>query len=41
MISAHPSASKSVKEVGSDAFLPKPFEVSDLLTTVASFLDKD
>lgn len=38
MISAHPDAEKSVKEVGADDFIAKPFDIDDLLQTVASCL---
>ena len=40
MISAHPGAEQSVKEVGADAFLAKPFAIDDLLDTVAALLSK-
>jgi DNA-binding response OmpR family regulator len=35
MISAHPNAAVTVRECGADAFLPKPFDVNDLLQIVA------
>lgn len=38
MISAHPGAEHSVKEVGADDFLAKPFEVDVLLEKVARYL---
>jgi CheY-like chemotaxis protein len=38
MISAHPGADASVKEVGADAFVAKPFAIDDLLDTVAALL---
>lgn len=38
MISAHPDAERSVKEVGADAFVAKPFSIDDLLATVAALL---
>jgi DNA-binding response OmpR family regulator len=38
MISAHPSAQKSIKQCGADAFLAKPFNVSELLDLVARFI---
>lgn len=38
MISAHPAAEQSVKEVGADAFVAKPFAIDDLLDTVARLL---
>jgi CheY-like chemotaxis protein len=40
MISAHPGAEQSVKEVGADAFVAKPFAIDDLLDTVAGLLDE-
>jgi DNA-binding response OmpR family regulator len=38
MISAHPNAGQSVKEVGADAFVAKPFAIDDILATVAALL---
>jgi DNA-binding response OmpR family regulator len=38
MISAHPNAKQSVKDVGADDFLAKPFEVDELLAMVAKYL---
>ena len=38
MISAHPGAEESVKEVGADAFVAKPFTIDDLLDTVETLL---
>lgn len=38
MISAHPGAEQSVKEVGADAFVPKPFAIDDLLDTIERLL---
>lgn len=38
MISAHPDAEKSSKEVGADDFLAKPFNISMLLTTVEKYV---
>lgn len=38
MISAHPGADMSTKAVGANEFLPKPFEVEDLLTLVHKYL---
>lgn len=40
MISAHPDAERSVKEVGADAFVAKPFSVDLLLDTVAGLLKR-
>lgn len=37
MISAHPSAEKSIREAQADAFLPKPFEVDELLELLQRF----
>ena len=34
MISAHPSAGQTLKGTAIDDFLPKPFDVSDLLKTI-------
>lgn len=38
MISAHPGADRSVREVGADDFLAKPFEVDGLLAMVARYM---
>jgi DNA-binding response OmpR family regulator len=38
MISAHPDAERSVKEVGADAFVSKPFAIDALLTTIETLL---
>ena len=38
MFSAHPDAERSVKEVGADAFVAKPFSVVDLLDIVERLL---
>ena len=38
MISAHPGAEESVKEVGADAIVAKPFTIDDLLDTVETLL---
>ena len=35
MISAHPSAHKSITDSGAEAFLAKPFETSELLQIIA------
>src|SRR5436305_14779845 len=37
MISAHPDAKQSVKAVGADNFLAKPFEMDELLMKVAQY----
>ena len=34
MISAHPNIKDTVLKAGADAFLPKPFDITDLLQTV-------
>lgn len=38
MISAHPTAAASVREVGADDFVPKPFDIDDLLNAVERHL---
>jgi CheY-like chemotaxis protein len=38
MISAHPDAERSAREVGADAFVAKPFAIDDLLGLVESLL---
>ena len=38
MISAHPGAKQSVKAVGADDFLAKPFDIDDLLVKVEQYL---
>ena len=38
MISAHPAAEQSAREVGADAFVAKPFAIDDMLDTVAALL---
>jgi DNA-binding response OmpR family regulator len=37
MISAHPNAKKSVSAVGADDFMAKPFDMDDLLATIAKY----
>ncbi|MEX2055126.1 MAG: response regulator [Candidatus Andersenbacteria bacterium] len=34
MISAHPLSFESLQETGADEFLPKPFEVADLMNSI-------
>lgn len=34
MISAHPNAASTIRECGADDFLPKPFDIDDLLRIV-------
>lgn len=36
MISAHPTARKSVFASGANKFIPKPFDITNLLTTVST-----
>lgn len=38
MMSAHPNAAASTREVGADAFIAKPFAIDALLDTVAGLL---
>ena len=38
IVSAHPSVQKSVKEAGSNDYLPKPFEIDELLGLVKKYL---
>lgn len=38
MVSAHPSASKSIQKVGANDFLAKPFEMNELLEKVAQYI---
>src|SRR5947209_4432851 len=37
MMSAHPDAKQSVKVVGADDFLAKPYDVDDLLAKIAKY----
>lgn len=37
MISAHPTAALTASDSGADAFLSKPFEITDLLSLVAKY----
>ena len=39
MISAHPNVMLSVKECGADDFIPKPFDMHELLTVVSKYCD--
>lgn len=39
MISAHPNASTTSLKAGANAFLPKPFDIDDLLDTIARLLN--
>jgi DNA-binding response OmpR family regulator len=41
MISAHPDAERSAKDVGADAFVAKPFAIDHLLTVVQSLLSSN
>lgn len=38
MLSAHPTAQRDARDVGADGFMAKPFEMDDLLATVAAAL---
>lgn len=38
MLSAHPGAEASAKEVGADAFVAKPFSIDDVLDAIAALL---
>jgi DNA-binding response OmpR family regulator len=38
MISAHPDAERSTRDVGADAFVAKPFSIDHLLQTVETLL---
>lgn len=38
MLSAHPTAQREARDVGADGFMAKPFEMDDLLATVAAAL---
>ncbi|MFN8515472.1 MAG: response regulator [Chloroflexia bacterium] len=40
MISAHPGAEESVRAVGADAFLAKPWDISALIGLVEAFLGR-
>lgn len=40
MMSAHPNVAHSIKESGADDFLPKPFELNDLLQKIAKYTKK-
>ena len=38
MLSAHPDAEQEARSAGVNGFIPKPFDLDDLLATVATFL---
>lgn len=38
LMSAHPNAEKTAYEAGADAFLEKPFDIDELLSTIERFL---
>ena len=37
MVSAHPNAKESVVACGADVFIPKPFDIDDLLNTIKKY----
>lgn len=39
MMSAHPKADKSVKDAGADDFMPKPFDLSKLISLINKYLN--
>ena len=39
MISAHPNAEQTSLKAGANAFLPKPFDMEELLTTISKLLE--
>jgi DNA-binding response OmpR family regulator len=41
IVSAHPSASKSIKQAGADDFLEKPFEMETLLNKIAKITNSE
>ena len=41
MISAHPNAMELCMEAGADDFIPKPFDMQDLLVKVNSLINED
>ncbi len=38
MFSAHPNAEKTAREAGANDFLPKPFEIDDLLAKIEQYI---
>jgi DNA-binding response OmpR family regulator len=40
MVSAHPSAGRSIKQMGADDFLAKPFEMKDLISKIELYTNK-
>jgi len=38
MISAHPGVEETIKDYGADAFMPKPFEIDQLVKKIATLL---
>ena len=38
MLSAHPSAGETARKAGADDFVAKPFDIDDLLATIAKFV---
>lgn len=41
LMSAHPNAEKITKDSGADAFMPKPFEVKEILEKITEVLNKN
>jgi DNA-binding response OmpR family regulator len=39
MISAHPDAARSTKEVGADEFISKPFDINHLITVIEKYIN--
>ena len=41
MMPAHPNAKKICMEAGADNFIPKPFDIDDLLTKISLLIQKN